>query len=61
MGENYRQYMRRVPRWIPNLAGRSTSGQDAAFSWTQTLYSERGTLIAIVAGYLLLGLKARGV
>jgi protein-S-isoprenylcysteine O-methyltransferase Ste14 len=60
MGENYRQYMRRVPRWIPNLAGRSTSGQDAAFSWTQTLYSERGTLIAIVAGYLLLGLKARG-
>jgi len=59
MGENYRQYMRRVPRWIPNLAGRSKSGQDAAFSWTQTLYSERGTLIAIVAGYLLLGLKAR--
>lgn len=61
MGENYRQYLRRVPRWIPNLAGRSTSGQDAAFSWTQTLYSERGTLIAIVAGYLLLGLKARFV
>jgi len=61
MGENYRQYLRRVPRWIPNLAGRSTSGQDAAFSWTQTLYSERGTLIAIVAGYLLLGLKARGL
>jgi len=61
MGENYRAYMRRVPRWIPNLAGRSTSGQDAAFSWTQTIYSERGTLIAIVAGYLLLGLKARVV
>jgi len=59
MGESYRQYMRRVPRWIPNFAGRSTSGHDAAFSWTQTLYSERGTLIAIAAGYVLLSLKAR--
>ena len=59
MGESYRQYLQRVPRWIPNFAGRSTSGHDAAFSWTQTFYSERGTLIAIAAGYLLLLLKAR--
>ncbi|HUR33665.1 MAG TPA: isoprenylcysteine carboxylmethyltransferase family protein [Vicinamibacterales bacterium] len=59
LGESYRTYLTRVPRWRPNLAGRSTSGHDAAFSWTQTLYSERGTLIAIAAGYLLLGLKAR--
>ena len=59
MGQAYREYLRRVPRWIPNLAGRSTSGHDAAFSWTQTLYSERGTLIAIAAGYLLLALKAK--
>ena len=49
MGESYRQYMQRVPRWISNFAGRSTSGHDAAFSWTQTFYSERGTLIAIAA------------
>lgn len=58
MGESYRHYLTRVPRWLPNLAGRSTSGQDAAFSWKQTIYSERGTLIAIAAGYLLLSLKA---
>jgi len=58
MGESYRQYLQRVPRWMPSFAGRSTSGHDAAFSWTQTLYSERGTLIAIAAGYLLLFLKA---
>jgi steroid 5-alpha reductase family enzyme len=57
LGESYRDYLRRVPRWIPNLAGRSTSGHDAAFSWRQTIYSERGTLIAIAAGYLLLALK----
>jgi protein-S-isoprenylcysteine O-methyltransferase Ste14 len=59
MGESYRHYLQRVPRWIPNVAGRSTSGHDAAFSWAQTLYSERGTLIAIAAGYVLLFLKAR--
>jgi len=59
MGESYRQYMQRVPRWVPNFAGHSTSGHDAAFSWAQTLYSERGTLIAIAAGYLLLFLKVR--
>jgi protein-S-isoprenylcysteine O-methyltransferase Ste14 len=59
MGESYRLYLQRVPRWLPNFAGRSTSGHDAAFSWTQTLYSERGTFIAIAAGYLLLFLKAR--
>lgn len=57
MGESYREYLTRVPRWLPNLAGRSASGEDAAFSWTQTLYSERGTLIAIAAGYGLLAIK----
>jgi protein-S-isoprenylcysteine O-methyltransferase Ste14 len=61
MGESYRDYLQRVPRWLPNLTGQSTSGHDAAFSWTQTIYSERGTLIAIAAGYLLLALKARFV
>lgn len=59
MGAPYRDYLTRVPRWLPNLLGRSSSGADAAFSWTQTLYSERGTLIAIAAGYLLLALKSR--
>ena len=59
IGERYRQYLTRVPRWLPYLAGRSTSSHEAAYSWTQTLYSERGTLIAIAAGYVLLALKAR--
>jgi protein-S-isoprenylcysteine O-methyltransferase Ste14 len=45
MGDSYRDYLTRVPRWLPNLAGQSTSGADAAFSWTQTLYSERGTRV----------------
>jgi protein-S-isoprenylcysteine O-methyltransferase Ste14 len=57
-GEEYRAYAARVPRWIPRT--QSQSGQkpqrldvagDPTFSWRETLYSERGTLIAIAAGY----------
>lgn len=32
---------------------------DIGFSWSETLFSERGTLIAIVVGYVLLWTKAR--
>jgi protein-S-isoprenylcysteine O-methyltransferase Ste14 len=59
IGESYRQYLQRVPRWLPDLSGRSTSRHEAEFSWSQTLYSERGTLLAIAAGYVLLAIKAR--
>jgi protein-S-isoprenylcysteine O-methyltransferase Ste14 len=58
MGERYREYQRRVPRWFPQFGRQRPSGAgDAAFSWRQTFYSERGTLIAIAAGYLLLYFK----
>lgn len=59
IGPPYLDYMRRVPRWLPLLNASRRTSSLAAFSWTETLYSERGTLIAIVAGYLLLALKAR--
>jgi protein-S-isoprenylcysteine O-methyltransferase Ste14 len=78
LGDAYRQYRARVPRWLPRggwstSSGRadSGSGQNAAdplmvsmsnhepFSWRETLFSERGTLLAMAAGYLLLWLKAR--
>jgi protein-S-isoprenylcysteine O-methyltransferase Ste14 len=62
LGDRYRQYLARVPRWLPspaNAAAFSTcssfsSGGGATFSWRQTLFSERGTLIAIAVGYALL-------
>jgi protein-S-isoprenylcysteine O-methyltransferase Ste14 len=59
MGEPYRLYLQRVPRWIPRPGGQTGSGpKGTVFSWTDTLYSERGTLMAIAAGYLLLWLKS---
>jgi protein-S-isoprenylcysteine O-methyltransferase Ste14 len=60
IGEPYVQYAARVPRWLPSLSsspGAAPAG--ATFSWRETLFSERGTLIAIGAGFLLLWLKAR--
>ena len=70
-GPEYRAYAARVPRWFPK-SNRGARGErretrvsadsarsGVAFSWRETLYSERGTLIAIGAGYLLLWAKGR--
>jgi protein-S-isoprenylcysteine O-methyltransferase Ste14 len=69
-GEHYRAYAARVPRWLPlpfRRAQRSGSGRPdrraaatrvPRFSWRDTLYSERGTLIAIGVGLVLIWLKA---
>jgi len=59
LGEAYRVYAARVPRWIPTFAGFGSTRvyETGRFSWGQTLFSERGTLIAIAVGYLLVYLK----
>jgi protein-S-isoprenylcysteine O-methyltransferase Ste14 len=59
LGEGYRAYVERVPRWVPTTAGfpsRSSPGQ--TFSWRDTFFSERGTLLAIAFGYVLLAARA---
>jgi len=68
-GNEYREYVARVPRWMPASAqpsrlrshGNEASfgGQAATFSWGETLFSERGTLIAIAAGFALIWAKGR--
>jgi len=62
--ERYRTYAARVPRWIPTLhyarrggRGGSEPSLVASFSWRQTFFSERGTLVAITLGLLLLYVK----
>jgi protein-S-isoprenylcysteine O-methyltransferase Ste14 len=75
VGDAYREYLSRVPRWLPRTADGGRTGlerrKDASppferaaissesFSWRETLFSERGTFVAIAVGYLLLWLKAR--
>jgi protein-S-isoprenylcysteine O-methyltransferase Ste14 len=70
LGEAYRQYAARVPRWMPkrNRRARRDRGEEigsagpacsaVAFPWRDTLFSERGTLIAVAVGYVLLWLKS---
>ena len=57
IGLTYRDYTRRVPRWLPLLRAPVRLHGAAPFSWGETLRSERGTLIAIAAGYVLLAIK----
>jgi protein-S-isoprenylcysteine O-methyltransferase Ste14 len=63
LGEGYRSYAERVPRWWPSprVPGADPRAREAAsqFSWRETLFSERGTLLAIAAGFALLWIKSR--
>jgi protein-S-isoprenylcysteine O-methyltransferase Ste14 len=66
LGEGYRAYAARVPRWIPRGLRTPGSGLNAqgpkpnaqGFTWRETLFSERGTLVAIAGGYTLLWIKS---
>ena len=60
LGDAYREYAGRVRRWLPAFPGTTAplpSPDAATFSWRQTFFSERGTLIAIAAGIVVLLLK----
>jgi protein-S-isoprenylcysteine O-methyltransferase Ste14 len=65
LGDAYRDYLSKVPRWIPRsrpsshgYARTESDGRVRLFSWRETFFSERGTLVAIAAGYLALWVKA---
>jgi len=58
LGDAYREYTARVPRWLPMYTAIKPASSPAAYSWRATLFSERGTLVAIAAGYLLLYAKS---
>jgi protein-S-isoprenylcysteine O-methyltransferase Ste14 len=62
LGRDYRSYADRVPRWIPSFGRpnvREADNHPVQFSWRQTFFSERGTLLAIAAGCVLLWVKFR--
>src|SRR5262249_59589312 len=64
-GDEYLAYAARVPRWLPHVidSRQASVGSDqstvdlSTFSWRDTFFSERGTLIAIAVGYVLLWIK----
>jgi protein-S-isoprenylcysteine O-methyltransferase Ste14 len=59
LGQPYSEYLKTVPRWIPRPPQPPATPKAPAFSWRETLFSERGTLIAIVAGWVVLWLKSK--
>jgi protein-S-isoprenylcysteine O-methyltransferase Ste14 len=66
LGQAYRDYAADVPRWLPTFNSKIRKENPASsavpadrFSWKDTLFSERGTFVAMAVGYLLLWLKAR--
>jgi protein-S-isoprenylcysteine O-methyltransferase Ste14 len=59
IGQPYVDYIAGVPRWLPSWRAWKSPDTAATFSWRQTLFSERGTLIAIVLGIALLYLKLK--
>lgn len=60
-GDEYVAYVARVPRWWPRLSSLGRALADRAHHpWRDTLFSERGTLIAIVVIAALL-LLVRGL
>jgi protein-S-isoprenylcysteine O-methyltransferase Ste14 len=59
-GDEYTSYAARVPRWWPRLTNLGRAMRDhARHPWRDTLFSERGTLIAIgvIAALLLVVLR----
>jgi protein-S-isoprenylcysteine O-methyltransferase Ste14 len=58
LGERYRTYAAQVPRWMPRMSA-VASTPAPGFSWRETFYSERGTLIAVAVGYILLWIKSQ--
>jgi protein-S-isoprenylcysteine O-methyltransferase Ste14 len=56
VGETYREYAARVPRWLPRSRRSRVASLErpAPFAWSETVYSERGTLVAIAIGCALL-------
>jgi protein-S-isoprenylcysteine O-methyltransferase Ste14 len=59
LGDGYREYAARVPRWVPtfNRGSETIVSGMTPFSISETLFSERGTLLAIAVGFALLWIK----
>ena len=57
LGEPYRAYQRRVHAWLPRVPTSADVFAPASHTWRDTLFSERGTLVAIVVMAAVLSAK----
>ena len=57
--DDYRAYAARVPRWMSVRKPRRPGRREIAFPWRDAFFSERGTLMAIAAGFLLLWMRSQ--
>lgn len=55
-GETFRAYARRVGAWTPRVPPADELRVSPPFSWRETVFSERGTLVAILVMGALLSL-----
>ena len=53
-GEDYRSYCRRVPRWLPSIAGLARTLQKGSLDWLKVLRKEYGTPFGWLSGVLVL-------
>ena len=57
-GDRYHEYVKKVPRFWPDMTRLPLAvAGNPRFSWQEALFSERGTLIALVAGIATIVLK----
>jgi protein-S-isoprenylcysteine O-methyltransferase Ste14 len=59
LGDHYRAYLAQVPRWLPTFTPTDLAPAARSYSWRETFFSERGTLIAIAVGSLAVWLKLK--
>jgi protein-S-isoprenylcysteine O-methyltransferase Ste14 len=53
-GDAYRDYCRRVPRWVPSFGGLATTIGAMRFDWLKVVRKEYGTPFAWMSGMLVL-------
>jgi protein-S-isoprenylcysteine O-methyltransferase Ste14 len=56
-GDPYRTYQQRVNAWLPRLRVSADVFAPASHTWSETFFSERGTLVAVAVMATLLSLK----
>ncbi|MDH5559987.1 MAG: isoprenylcysteine carboxylmethyltransferase family protein [Deltaproteobacteria bacterium] len=53
-GTEFEEYLKKVPRWIPNPLNKNLSSEEVSGDYSKAIKSEKSTLIAIFLLYILI-------